>query len=194
MTNNKKQIGLLFGSFNPIHIGHLLIAEGVLNSGLVDEVWMVVSPHNPFKSTEDLAPEIDRLAMVDIAIADNPKIKLCDIELYLPKPSYTYFTLENLYQKYPQFDFRLLMGEDNLSKFHHWREFETILKNASPIVYPRPGTEKGPLHTHPNITLLNMPLMDISATYIRDIIKDKKSLRYLVNEKVVEYINKNNLF
>ena len=175
--------GLYFGSFNPIHIGHLIIAQAMLEH--VDEVWFVVSPQNPFKAQQSLMPEEERLRLVQLAVADNPRLKACDIELRLPRPSYTCVTLERLKQEYPEREFALIMGSDNVEGLPRWREAESIIENHRIYVYPRPGHLEAPLLQHPHITLLeSLPHMEISSTYIRQQLAQGHSVRYLLPEPV----------
>lgn len=178
------KIGLFFGSFNPIHVGHLIIANTVAESTDVNQVWFVVSPHNPFKKSSSLLHEFDRLDMVRLAIADNPKLNVTDIEFHLPRPSYTVDTLTYLQEKYPQHQFRLIIGEDNLPTFNKWKNYKQILEYYGLFVYPRPGTFKSELLTHSNVQLVEAPMLDISATFIRNCIKNNRSIRYLVHEDV----------
>ena len=190
-----KKIGLFFGSFNPIHVGHLVIANHIAQSDLLDEVWFVVSPQNPFKEKKSLLEDYHRLALVNEAIEDNQKLKSCDIEFSMPIPSYTSDTLAYLMDKYPKYEFSLIMGEDNIKSFHKWKNYEVILKNHSIIVYPRMGVNdksvvKSEIITHKNISVLeNIPVMKISASYIRERIKEGKSVAYLLTEKVEKYVD-----
>lgn len=182
-------IGLYFGSFNPIHVGHLIIANTMVEATDLEEVWFVVSPQNPFKVRKSLLHEFDRLDMVRLAIGDNYHLRASDIEFHLPKPSYTIDTLAHLYDKFPQHHFSLIMGEDNLEHFHKWKNAEQILKYHRLLVYPRPGVgEVGELKEHPQVTYVEAPLMEISATYIRNQVKEGRSLQYLVPDAVAERI------
>ena len=182
------KIGLFFGSFNPIHIGHLIIGNTMIQTTDLSEVWYVVSPQNPFKKNQSLLHEFDRLDMVTAAIHDNPQFRVSDIEFNLPKPSYTIDTLTYLSDKYPHHTFVLIIGEDNLTQFTNWKNHEQILANFSLYVYPRPTTIHSVLKEHANIRMVDAPLLEISATYIRNLIKQQKSIRYLVSEKVEELI------
>lgn len=186
------QIGLLFGSFNPIHIGHLIIANAMATTTDLDQVWFVVSPQNPFKKAKSLLHEFDRLDMVERAIADNSRLKATDVEFAMPKPSYTIDTLNRLREKFPQHIFRLIMGEDNLLQFANWKEPDRILTETGLYVYPRPTRElnavPSSLLTHPNVRLVNAPLLDISATFIREAIRANRSIRYMVPDVVDEMI------
>ncbi|MEH0158037.1 nicotinate (nicotinamide) nucleotide adenylyltransferase [Limibacter armeniacum] len=188
------RIGLFFGSFNPIHVGHLIIANTIAESGEVDEVWFVVSPQNPFKKKKTLLHEFDRYDMVQQAIVENPKLRVTDVEFKMPKPSYTIDTLAYLSDKYPKHKFKVIVGEDNLQHFHKWKNQEQILEYYGLIVYPRPNTVKSPLLDHPNVKVIKAPLVDISATFIRDAIRDGKTIRYLVHEAVLELIKRKKFY
>lgn len=179
-----KKIGLLFGSFNPVHIGHLIIAETVADSSFVDEVWLVVSPQNPFKQKKSLLNQYNRLHLVHLATEDNAKLKPSNIEFTLPQPSYTIDTLTYLQEKYAKYAFTLIMGEDNLKHFHKWKNYEQILKQCEVVVYPRKDYKTDRYNDHPKIHRLTVPLLDISATEIRQRIKSSQSARYMVTEKV----------
>ena len=189
-----KNIGLFFGSFNPVHIGHLIIAETVANLETMDQVWLVVSPQNPFKKKQSLLNQYDRLHLVNIALEENLRIKSSTIEFHLPIPSYTIDTLTYLGEKYPSHQFYLIMGEDNLKHFHKWKNYEKILEKYQLIVYPRPGHENMLYENHPKVQRLYVPKIEISATYIRTLRKNKQSIRYMVPEKVFQYIDKTGLY
>ena len=189
------KVGLFFGSFNPIHIGHLIIANIVVEQTDIDQVWFIVSPQNPFKSSKSLLHEFDRIDMVEEAIADNYNLKASDVEFNMPRPSYTIDTLTYLAAKNPQHTFRLIIGGDNLKKFHRWKNYRSILDLYGLEVYPRPNSEVPvELKDHPNIRWVDAPLLDISATYIRNAIKKDKSVRYLVHDRVLEYIKAKKLY
>ena len=183
------KIGLFFGSFNPIHVGHLIVANVMATTTDLDQVWFVVSPQNPFKKNTSLLHEFDRLAMVEKAIADNAKFKATDIEFSMPKPSYTIDTLTRLQEKHPQHEFKLIIGGDNLAQFPNWKNYDKILEYFGLYVYPRPNSVKSDLENHPNVKLVNAPSLDISATFIRECLKNGKSIRYMVSEGVEEYIH-----
>ncbi len=187
-------IGLYFGSFNPIHVGHLIIANHIVGFGGVDEVWMVVSPQNPLKKASNLIDCYDRLHLVELGIGDNPKIRPCTIEFDLPKPSYTVDTLAYLKERYPDYNFTIIMGSDNLQYFHKWKNYQTILKYYNILVYMRPGFVDVPFLDHPNVSVVNAPLLEISSSLIRKLIKDDKSFKYLVTEKVYGEILKSGLY
>jgi nicotinate-nucleotide adenylyltransferase len=182
------KITLYFGSFNPIHNGHLAVAQKVLDEKMSDELWLVVSPQNPLKEEEALWPEADRLAMVQLAIEGKEGIKASDYEFHLPRPSYTYQTLRRLKQDFPEHSFNVLIGGDNLEAFDRWRDHQKILDEFGLIVYPRPGYENEELVHHPNVTLLEAPLLDISSTEIRNRLRKGLSLVPLVPQGVADYI------
>ena len=187
-------VGLYFGSFNPIHAGHLIIAQHALDQAEFDYVWFVISPQNPFKQKKNLLPEYERLKMVELAIEGNNKMMASNVEFRLPKPSYTIDTLAHLADTYKTYSFSLIMGQDNLTHFHKWKNYESILKHYSIWVYPRPGYVAGEIDTHENIHIFEAPLLDISATYIRQRLKENKSVRYLVPDAVHEYMEVENLY
>ena len=177
---SRVRVGLLFGSFNPVHIGHLILAEHFATRTDLAEVWLVVTPHNPFKAAADLLPDTERLRMVEMALAGNPRLRAEDIEFGLPRPSYTIATLDALRQCHPSHDFVLLMGADNLSGLPRWQEASRLLAEVDIYVYPRPGTEIPDLAPFPRVQIMAAPLLDISATYIRESLRTGKSIRYLV--------------
>lgn len=187
--NSAQKIGLFFGSFNPIHIGHLIIANIMAENSDLKKVWFVVSPQNPFKPARSLLHEFDRFDMVRAAVHDNYRLEACDVEFNLPKPNYTIHTLVHLQERHPDKEFRIIMGEDNLESFRKWKNHEAILNNYGLYVYPRPGVQLSELKTHPNVNLVEAPLLDISATYIRDCVRNRKSIRYLVPAAVEEMIH-----
>lgn len=186
--------GLFFGSFNPIHNGHLIIAQAVLEYAQLHEVWFVVSPQNPFKKSKSLLHEFDRLDMVRLAIEDNDRFRVTDVEFHMPRPSYTIDTLAYLREKYPNNAFRLIIGGDNLDIFPKWKNSRQILEDFGLIVYPRPGSDIVDFAEHSNVRKVDAPLMNISATYIRKCIRSEKSIRYLVPEKVEQYIRSKKLY
>lgn len=186
--NTNQKIGLFFGSFNPIHIGHMIIANIMAENTDLNKVWFVVSPQNPFKPGKGLLHEFDRYDMVKAAIADHYKLEVSDVEFNLPKPSYTIHTLAYLTEKHPGKEFKVIIGEDNLESFTKWKNHEQILEQFGLYVYPRPHVTNSELKRHPNVKLIEAPLLDISATYIRSCIKNNKSIRYLVPEPVEQLI------
>lgn len=187
-------VGLFFGSFNPIHQGHLIIAQAVLNDGGVDEVWFIVSPHNPLKDSKSLIHHFDRIDMVELAIEGNDRFKASDIEFNLPQPSYTVDTLAYISDKYPERKFKLIIGEDNLENFSKWKNHEVIIENCGLLVYSRPGAGVTNYKDHRNVKYLKAPLIHISATYIRQKIREHKSIKYLVPEKVEKFIEERRLY
>jgi nicotinate-nucleotide adenylyltransferase len=189
-----KDIGLFFGSFNPIHVGHLIIANTMLEEPDVDEVWFVVSPQSPFKKQKSLAHEFDRYDLVQSAIADNFHMKVTDIEFNMPKPSYTCDTLAYLTDQNPNHHFRLIIGEDNLKSFPKWKNSDVILRDYGLLVYPRPNAKKSSLENHENVRFVEAPMMDISATFIRKSIKNNRSVKYLVPDEVLDRIKGKKLY
>ena len=182
------KVGLFFGSFNPVHVGHMVLANYMLEYTDLERIWFVVSPHNPLKIKSSLLDEKQRLHLVNLAIGFNTKFKASNIEFKLPQPSYTINTLTYLKEKYPQNEFALIMGADNLESFHKWKNYEEILKQYQLYVYPRPKNDGGKLKDHPNVNLVNAPIMEISSTAIRHAIKEKKDMCYFMPEEVWEYI------
>jgi nicotinate-nucleotide adenylyltransferase len=186
--NTNHKIGLFFGSFNPIHIGHMIIANIMAENADLDKVWFVVSPQNPFKPSKGLLHEFDRYDMVKAAIADHYKLEVSDVEFNLPKPSYTIDTLAYLTEKFPGKEFKVIIGEDNLENFAKWKNHDQILDQFGLYVYPRPHVTNSDLKRHPKVKMIEAPLLDISATYIRNCIRNNKSIRYLVPEAVEQLI------
>jgi len=182
--NSLQKIGLFFGSFNPIHMGHLIIANIMAETTDLKKVWFVVSPQNPFKPSKGLLHEFDRYDMVRAAIYDNYKLEVSDVEFNLPKPSYTIHTLVHLREKHPDKEFKIIIGEDNLSGFVRWKNYERILEDYGLYVYPRPHAQLSELKTHPNVKFVDAPTLDISATFIRNCIRNDQSVRYLVPDAV----------
>jgi nicotinate-nucleotide adenylyltransferase len=188
------KIGLFFGSFNPIHIGHLIIANYMATQTDLDRVWLVVSPQNPLKPKKTLARDHDRLHLVRLGIGENTRLKASDVEFGLPQPSYTIDTLAFLKEKYPEHQFVLIMGADNLGSLKLWKNYEQILADYDLYVYKRPAYELGEFADHPRVRIFETPPLDISATYIRDCIKAGKSIRYLVPEAVWEYLESGSMY
>ncbi len=180
--------GLFFGSFNPVHIGHLIIANIMAETTDLDKVWMVVSPQNPFKPSRGLLHEFDRYDMMRAAVYDHYKIEASDIEFHLPKPSFTIHTLLHLSERHPDKAFKVIMGEDNLVNFVKWKSHERILEDYGLYVYPRPNAQPSELKSHPNVKMVEAPMLDISATFIRNCVKKHQSIRYLVPDAVEEMI------
>ena len=183
-----RKIGLFFGSFNPVHVGHLIIANSMLANSDLNEVWLVVSPQNPLKERRSLLADQQRLEMVRLAVHDNYRLRACDVEFHLPIPSYTVLTLAHLGEQYRDKQFCLIMGSDNLATLDRWRNWEYIVDHYQIYVYPRPGYENCALAKHPNGTLVDVPTMDISSTYIREQIRQGHDVRYLLTEPVYQYL------
>lgn len=186
--------GLFFGSFNPIHVGHLIIASYMANFTDLDEVWLVVSPQNPLKNKKGLGNMYDRLEMARLAAVASENIKISDIEFKLPQPSYTVDTLAYLQEKYPSKDFVLIMGADNLASLKKWKNYEVLLKNYSIYVYPRPGSDVSEWENHPSITLTETPQMEISSTFIRNSLKAGKNIQFLVPDNVIAFMDSKNMY
>ena len=194
------KIGLYFGTFNPVHVGHLIIANHMAEHADLDQVWMVVTPHNPLKKKSTLLDDYHRLQMVHLATEDFPKIKPSDIEFKLSQPNYTVNTLVHLQEKYPNYEFSLIMGEDNLKSLHKWKNYEAILANYDIYVYPRISTETENLEFKTSrdfgtkIHMIDAPVVEISSTFIRENIKIGKNVQPLLPNEVWEYIDHNNFY
>jgi len=188
-VSTKSKIGLLFGSFNPIHTGHLILANFMATHTDLDAVWLVVSPQSPFKVEHELLAEQERYGLVQLAIADNDRLQALDIEFSMPKPSYTIDTLDALRKQYSTYEFVLLMGEDNIAGLPRWKQVDRVLAENTIYVYPRSGASAPaimPVQAH----VVKAPLLDISATFIRNCVRTGKSIRYLVPESVEEEITR----
>ena len=188
------KVGLFFGTFNPVHNGHMVIAGYMSEFTDLQQVWMVISPHNPLKAAGSLLQDYHRYHLVELAIAGNKKLKASKVEFQLPKPSYTVHTLAYLTEKHPQHEFALIMGMDNLESLHKWKNFEVILQNHELYIYPRPGSDGGKFKDHPKVKVIDAPLMEISASFIRQSIKAKKDVRYMMPQPVFEYIDEMNFY
>jgi nicotinate-nucleotide adenylyltransferase len=202
------RVGLYFGTFNPIHVGHLVIANYMAEYTDLDQVWMVVTPQNPLKKKSSLLADYHRLALVRVAIHDNYKLRASDVEFGLPQPNYTSTTLAHLKEKYPEYEFCMIMGEDNLRTLHRWYNYEHLMKNYRFYVYPRVLTrqeeeevveigvrpENG-FSGHPSIIMCEeAPVMKVSSSFVRQSIKDGKDVRYLLTEPVHRYIDEMNFY
>ncbi|MDA9555494.1 nicotinate (nicotinamide) nucleotide adenylyltransferase [Pelobium sp.] len=188
------KIGLFFGSFNPIHTGHLIIANYMANHTSLDKVWLVVSPHNPLKEKKDLIQVYDRLEMAKLAVEDTQNIVVSDIELKLPQPSYTIDTLTHLKDLYPEHEFVLIMGSDNLKSLKKWKNYELILRDYQIYIYPRPGFENTEFTNHPSVIITETPLMELSATFIRKAIAKGKNVQFFLPDKVIDFIERKSLY
>lgn len=183
------KIGLFFGSFNPIHVGHLIIANNIAEYTDLKQVWFVVSPHNPLKEKESLLNEYHRLDLVNTAIEGNIKLKSCDIEFKLPRPSYTIDTLQYLSEKYPKHEFSLIMGSDNISTIHKWKNYDKLINSYPIYVYNRGNDNIFELEKkYSQVKFLNVPLLNISSSLIRQMIKKNKSVKYLLPENVYQQV------
>ncbi len=189
-----KQVGLLFGSFNPVHIGHLALANYILEYEKPDEIWFVVTPLNPFKESADLLDENLRLGIIQLAIQMEPRFKACDFEFSLPRPSYTIDTLDQLSLAFPDHAFSVIMGADNLLAIDKWKEPERLLKQYQLLVYPRPGYSLDQAINHTNIQIIQAPLFEISSTMIRDALHENKNIRFLLPHGVYDYIKEKSLY
>ena len=194
----KGNIGLFFGTFNPIHVGHLVLAEYMLNYGELDRVLFVITPHNPFKQKSTLLPDRERLHLAYLALEDQLNMQPSDIEFGLPQPNYTAQTMAYLREKHPEANFTLIMGEDNLRSLHKWQNYESIVDHHRILVYPRVGGDYAgtaeAAQKYPNVAVVDAPRMEISASMIRQSFKDRKPLQNLLPKAVFEYIEGSNLF
>jgi len=190
----KKKVGLYFGTFNPVHVGHVIIAQYMLEFTELDEVWFVVTPHNPFKKKSTLLDDYTRLELVRQAVEQNDRLRVSDIEFGLPKPSYTIDTLAYLGEKYPDYDFALIMGSDNIATLKKWKNGDLILERHSIYVYPRHGTEKAEDFTHPHIHFTEAPIIQLSSSFIRKAIADGKNVSGMLPGTVWEEIERNGYY
>lgn len=193
--NPTKHIGILGGSFNPVHIGHMMLADYMAQFTDIDEVWLMLSPLNPLKKhPEELVSDHHRMAMLNIAAQGNPRIRVCDIELSLPRPSYTANTLDHLAALYPDCRFSLIIGSDNWLIFDRWYRYKEILTDYTPFVYPRPGYPVDTSALPPEVTFIQAPLMEISSTFLRSAISSGHHMNYFLPQGVNEYIVENHLY
>lgn len=192
-----KKTGLFFGSFNPIHMGHLILGNYILENTNMDELWFVVSPQNPFKDKKSLLNDHNRLDMVQRAVQNYPKMRASNVEFALPKPSYTIDTLAFLHEKFPDNSFALIMGEDNLAGLSKWKNAELLVKNHQIIVYPRlfEGIKNDAEYQHhDNVTIIKAPIIELSATEIRQMLKEGKNVRPMLPPEVFEYLDGSNFY
>ena len=180
--------GLFFGTFNPVHIGHMSIANYMLEFSEIDQLWFVVSPQNPLKEKKTLLADYHRLELTKLAVGDDDNYNVSDIEFSMPKPSYTIDTLTYLSEKYPNREFYMIMGADGLNNFHRWKNAVLLEKNYHRLVYPRPGISTDEIHKHTNITLMEAPQMEISSSFIRNAIRDGKDMKYFLPLNTYKYI------
>jgi nicotinate-nucleotide adenylyltransferase len=188
------KIGLYFGSFNPIHNGHLIIASYIVQNTTMEQVWFVISPQNPLKKSSSLLNEYHRLYLVQVSVEDEPALKASDIEFRLPKPSYTIDTLTYLSEKFPSHEFSVIMGSDSFQNLPQWKNYKQLLENYPVYVYERPGFQAENIYENAKVIFLKAPLLEISSTYIRKMILNGKSIRYLVPEKVRMEIEQNGYY
>jgi nicotinate-nucleotide adenylyltransferase len=194
MNFSKQKTGLLFGSFDPVHTGHLIIADYMLSLGGLDEIWFVVSPQNPFKQEKEITDQQIRREMLELAVAGNPVFKVSDIEFSMPSPNFTYNTLKVLMEKYSGNEFVLIIGTDNLDAFDKWKNYESILEMIQIWVYPRVGYKGEQFATHPSVHMTDAPAIEISSSIIRQSFSQERPFRYMLPEKVYEYIKKKGLY
>ena len=183
-----KKIGIYSGSFNPIHHGHVMLANYLVEFSDLDELWFVVTPQNPLKKKEDLLDDDERLKMVELAIDDDPRFVVSDIEMHLPTPSYTINTLTALSEKHPDCKFVFICGMDSLQNFKNWREYQKILDNYELLVFPREGYDGGDLINYPSVTVQKTPILEISSTFIRQCVKEGRDVRHFMPEKAFQYM------
>lgn len=188
------KVGLFFGSFNPVHNGHLAIANYMVEFTDIQSLWFVISPQNPLKRKSSLLPDSDRLELLNLAIENDKQFMICDVEFRMPRPSYTIDTLAYLTEQYPSYSFSLIMGSDSLNTFHKWKNYHIIIKRYTRYIYPRPGVKHIDLSLHSNIKLVDAPQINISSSFIRNAIKKNKDVRHFLPEKVYEYILKHKLY
>ena len=188
------KVGLYFGSFNPVHIGHLAIANYMVEFTDIKQLWFVISPHNPLKKRDTLLNDFDRYDLLELAVGTDDRFRISDIEFRLPKPSYTIDTLVYLQEQFPGYEFSLILGSDNLATFDQWKNYREIEKNYKRYVYPRPGSGKIDSRKHKNIVMVEAPLIEISSSFIRKAIHNGKDMRYFLPDKVYDFILKMNFY
>ena len=189
-----KKIGIYSGSFNPIHHGHVMLANYLVEFSDLDELWFVVTPQNPLKQKGDLLDDDERLKMVQLALGDDPRFLVSDIEMHLPTPSYTINTLTSLSEQNPDCEFVFICGMDSLQNFKNWREYQRILDNYELLVFPREGYDGGELANYPSVTILKTPILEISSTFIRQCIKEGRDVRHFMPEKAFAYMKENHFY
>lgn len=190
-----KRIGILGGTFDPVHIGHTALANYIAQSGVVDEVWLTLSPQNPFKTGQHLTDDQNRMDMLRIATSQSPEIvRPCYIEMSMPRPSYTIDTLRTLSQRYPDYSFKLIIGGDNWHNFYHWRQYEAIIREFGVIIYPRADSEIAVDQLPDNVTIIKAPQIDVSSTWIRNAIANHRNINYFMPAGVYPYILEHKLY
>ena len=189
-----KKVGIYSGSFNPIHHGHIMLANYLVEFSDLDELWFVVTPQNPLKKKEDLLDDDERLKMVQLAIGEDSRFFVSDIEMHLPTPSYTINTLTALSEQHPDCEFVFICGMDSLQNFKNWREYQRILDNYEILVFPREGYDGGELLNYPSVTVLKTPILEISSTFIRQCVKEGRDVRHFMPEKAFLYMKENRFY
>ena len=189
-----KKIGIYSGSFNPIHHGHVMLANYLVEFSDLDELWFVVTPQNPLKQKDELLDDYERLKMVQLALGDDSRFHVSDIEMHLPRPSYTINTLTALSEQYPDCEFVFICGMDSLQNLKNWREYQKILDNYELLVFPREGYDGGDLISYPSVTVLKTPILEISSTFIRGCIKKGRDVRHFMPEKAFCYMKQNQFY
>jgi len=189
-----KKVGIYSGSFNPIHHGHVILANYLVEFSDLDELWFVITPQNPLKKKEDLLDDDERLKMVQLAVGDDPRFHVSDIEMHLPTPSYTINTLTALSEQHPDCEFVFICGMDSLQNLKHWREYQKILDNYELLVFPREGYDGGELINYPSVTVLKTPIIEISSTFIRQCVKEGRDVRHFMPEKAFLYLKEQGFF
>ena len=189
-----KKIGIYSGSFNPIHHGHVMLANYLVEFSDLDELWFVVTPQNPLKKKDDLLDDDERLKMVQLALGDDPRFFVSDIEMHLPTPSYTINTLATLSEQYPDYEFVFICGMDSLQNLKNWREYQKILDNYELLVFPREGYDGGELISYPSVTVLKTPILEISSTFIRQCVKEGRDVRHFMPEEAFLYMKQHRFY
>ena len=189
-----KKIGIYSGSFNPIHHGHVMLSNYLVEFSDLDELWFVVTPQNPLKKKEDLLDDDERLKMVQLALGDDPRFHVSDIEMHLPTPSYTINTLTSLSEQNPDTEFVFICGMDSLQNMKNWREYQMILNNYELLVFPREGYDGGELINYPSVTVLKTPILEISSTFIRQCVKEGRDVRHFMPEKAFLYMKEQRFY
>ena len=189
-----KRIGIYSGSFNPIHHGHVILANYLVEFSDLDELWFVVTPQNPLKKKDDLLDDDERLKMVQIALGDDPRFCVSDIEMRLPTPSYTVNTLTSLSEQHPDSEFVFICGMDSLQQLKRWRDYQRILDNFELLVFPREGYDGGDLANYPSVTILKTPIIEISSTFIRQCVKEGRDVRHFMPEKAFQYMRRHRFY